>query len=45
VEEMNLGTDSQRKKTKVFAIGVDRDTFDIILPLVERGELPNLKND
>ena len=40
---MNLGTDSQRKNTKVFAIGVDGGTFDIILPLVERGELPNFE--
>jgi predicted AlkP superfamily phosphohydrolase/phosphomutase len=43
VEEMNSGTDSQRKKTKVFTIGVDGGTFDIILPLVKKGKLPNFK--
>lgn len=45
MEGMNLDTDSQRRKTRVFTIGVDGGTFDIILPLVEKGELPNLKND
>jgi predicted AlkP superfamily phosphohydrolase/phosphomutase len=40
---MNLGTDSQRKKPKVFTIGKDGSTFDIILPLVERGKLPNFE--
>ena len=43
VEVMNLGKDTQREKTKVFTIGIDGGTFDIILPLVERGELPNFE--
>lgn len=42
-ELMNLGTNSRGKKTKVFTIGLDGGTFDIISPLVEKGELPNFE--
>ena len=40
---MNSDIDSPREKPKVFTIGVDGGTFDIILPLVEKGELPNFE--
>lgn len=40
---MNLGTDSQRKKLKVFTLGKDGSTFNIILPLLEKGEFPNFE--
>ena len=32
-----------RPKEKVLAIGIDGGTFDIILPLINDGELPNIK--
>lgn len=40
---MNSDINSPKEKPKVFTIGVDGGTFDIILPLVERGELPNFE--
>jgi predicted AlkP superfamily phosphohydrolase/phosphomutase len=39
---MDLNTNGRSRKTKVFAIGIDGGTFDVVLPLVKKGELPNL---
>jgi len=32
------------KNNKVIIIGIDGATFDIILPMMKRGELPTFKN-
>lgn len=40
---MSLDAHSRGTKHKMFAIGVDGGTFDIILPLVEKGDLPNFE--
>ena len=40
---MNSDINSPGGKSKVFTIGVDGGTFDIILPLVEKGKLPNFE--
>ena len=40
---MDSNMDNRENKPKIFVLGVDGATFDVILPLVEKGELPNLK--